>query len=313
MIITVKTLSGQSAVVDAAPEQTIESILPRVREVLGISAEDTVDIFFKSKRLNANDLIQSLNYQQNEFLVVRVAKPNAAPGGEAAEPQYKPFMPVPQPEQYDRNVRELLNLGFDLDIVERALVHARNNPNVAAELIFANRVPPRAALQGIPVRPPQEAVNRPPQEAPYYRGLTQMLSFDLGMAESQSHRMIRNFFLDNSVVAVQAIAETIRAINPNLLQQIQGNFAPFLTMIGVYSQFTNNNLLFPAMSRIQRALSSYNQDQSDAVRRLLSIDDDLTVVIPVYENSGRNENLAAGILRSGINVGRNSNPPPTHT
>ena len=126
-------------------------------------------MIFKSRKLNSNDLIESLNYKQNEFIIIRVIKAKAeqkteenaqnseenqhknedecqqsnAEEAQQNREQYQPFIPVPRPETYDANVRELLSLGFDLDIIERALVQSHNNPDLAAELIFYNRVPTR--------------------------------------------------------------------------------------------------------------------------------------------------------------------------
>ena len=324
-------LSGRSILVDADPQQKIESIIPQIKEKFEINANDHVDLIFKSRKLNSNDLIESLNYKQNEFIIIRVIKAKAeqkteenaqnseenqhknedecqqsnAEEAQQNREQYQPFIPVPRPETYDANVRELLSLGFDLDIIERALVQSHNNPDLAAELIFSNRVPTREALTNL-LRRPVLPANREPQEAPYPRGLTKLVSCDLGMKESLSHRIIRNFFLDNSAVAVQAIVEIIGRINPNLIPQIQGNLAPFLSMIGIYAQSSNNNLMIPSLNRITRTLSLYNQEQSDAISRLLRINRDLSIVIPIFESTGRNEETTANILRSSPNMNNNS-------
>lgn len=107
--------------------------------------------------------------QQDRPMPAPVPSPSPAPPIQSSLTQRRPPVPLPNPEDWEKNLQFLMEMGFDEDLSVRALVQAYNQPERAVELIANDQVtdppatpPPQPIATQQPISSTQQTEPRIP-------------------------------------------------------------------------------------------------------------------------------------------------------
>ncbi|KAF8561311.1 hypothetical protein P879_07647 [Paragonimus westermani] len=208
-------------------------------------------------------------------------------------------------EEYERTIREMMNMGFERSMVVRAMRASFNNPDRAVEYLLSGSIP----SVGIPDNPhvsDRTATESTRAEAP---GDDQSVSESAGsddpiaaLANLRQFREMRALVQANPELLPQLIQQ-IGADNPELLRLIQENEQTFLEFLNApinpeAGEGEGTDASDVAPSRGPTAVITVTPEERAAIDRLKALGFPEELVIQAYYACEKNEDAAANFLLS---------------
>lgn len=334
VILSFNTIGGKKFQLDVEPTNKVSEIKELAKKQLGDVVK--IDFIYKGTKLSDDTRVEQINFESGTFIAVNFKKAPAsaappptqapAPPPQATPPPPSPAPPVetpppqptpvetpeeqpantngappglPNPEKYTENLVQLEELGFEHDQCVRALLAAYNQPDRAAEYLFSGSIPPNpfGPLPGTRRgHNTQNGASRIPPRLPIV---------DTNIPFVEDIEILRSLADRDPAQFIQMYIALASAAFPDLGPKIQANAVPFLTMMGipcVQSSPNSLQILRPVLSaprqdpQLTQILSRYNQQEQEAIQRLILLGHDPLIVIQCYEAAERDEVVAANLL-----------------
>uniref|UniRef100_A0A3Q4A8X3 UV excision repair protein RAD23 n=1 Tax=Mola mola TaxID=94237 RepID=A0A3Q4A8X3_MOLML len=327
MLITLKTLQQQTFKIDIDEEETVKRLKERIEEEKGkdIFSVAGLKLIYAGKILSDDTALKEYNISENNFVVVMVTKPKAAPA--AAQPSADtpaPSTAAPtaspassssseaptddKPEErqsstaeplhymmlhfalvtgpsYDAMVNEMMLMGYEREQVVAALRASFNNPDRAVEYLLTG-IPGRD--QGHATGPDTEAPGAPAQATP----TVNPLSFLRNQPQFQVMRQL----IQQNAALLPALLQEIGKVQPTIGSYYCRHY---------YEQFIHmlnepNTEPVPVGGDISGGSHmryiQVTPQEKEAIERLKALGFPEGLVIQAYFACEKNENLAANFL-----------------
>jgi len=210
---------------------------------------------------------------------------------------------------YENVVNQLMEMGFERQLVVKALRAAFNNPDRAVEYLF-NGIPasaeaesqappqgipqaaPQAAPQSAPQSIPQSTTQTAPQTTPFPQPNQQEATggspLDF-LRNQEQFRQLRQMIQANPQL-LQPILQQLGQTNPHLLQTINENREEFLRLLREPAGAGGEGGALPP------GYIQVTQEEKEAIERLQGLGFDRQKVIEAFFACDKNETLAANYL-----------------
>ena len=211
----------------------------------------------------------------------------------------------------EATIGQLMDMGFEREMVVRALRAAFNNPDRAVEYLFSgipeteDSQPPQPAATAAPgaqqpAAPQSTGPNAaplnlfPPGGVPQPQEQTDPGALDF-LRNNPQFRALRQMVRQNPDILPPMLQELGRH-NPQLLQQINANQTEFVRLINEPIEGEEDLLGQMAAAGGGEGVLQVTQEESEAIERLQSMGFDRNRVIEAFFACDKNENLAANYL-----------------
>lgn len=336
MIITLKNLQQQTFTIDIDVNVTVKALKEKIEAEKGKDYPAVNQrLIYAGKILTDETVLSEYNIDEKKFIVVMVTKPKPPPPshsgpsdptqvpgtGDGEQPATETPAASNAPpvaaetgasveqaesallmgDEYNQSLRNIMDMGYPRDQVERALRASFNNPDRAVEYLLTGIPDVEDAEPGDPAADDRSANPVAPDT-----GSTDEdpLAFLRTQPQFQQMRQV----IQSNPQLLNAVLQQIGQTNPALLQIISHNQDAFVRMLNEPATGSGGTPASPAAganTTTGGGVANYPQDviqvtpqDKEAIERLKALGFPEHLVVQAYFACDKNENLAANFLLS---------------
>ena len=275
MILTFKTLTGQDFSMDFDPDTTIGEVLNKICQERGEEVEKA-KLIYAGKQLNDSSVpISAIGYDPSKYIILflkggssksKSKESQPPPKQEKSEskeetksstedsnkptesdqkesPKEKPKEPEKTKEElFQESLQNIVDMGFDRQIAQEALIRASGSQQIALDLILKGYQPFRSSSQRRHEQ--EEQINErrrlmhslrttPVPKHQKYTSVSELPGFSIASDRKMPWEAseIRMNFLDNADT-IDSIERIVQRRGLHILDAMRENRVPMLTMLG---------------------------------------------------------------------------------
>ncbi|EAY13109.1 UBA/TS-N domain containing protein [Trichomonas vaginalis G3] len=321
----IRTISNDEAVIELDEQCTVNDLLQKACELLNREASESVLIFSSNKLTNLDQPLNQIGYKEQKTIILHTISQESKKikllasvdpqNLESSDPNKSNQIDITKQERFSKALENITAMGFSPDNAEQALRIAAGNQNEALNIILNRRVSqPRLLLERhIEESRMRSARRRNAKKIRLSPGTPHSsrdhVNFIPGFKIAEKRKFkpdVENLyigFIKNNERTMEALTNVIQEQSLDLLDSIQQNPSPMLTMLGLTVQRNEINGIqtTPYLEVFSEPLikaMDLTPDEVPVIQRLLSVGAPLSVTIKVYRSTNNDEVVARRYLRA---------------
>ena len=316
---------GETLITELPDNIPFKDLIPMISNLLNIPA-DKFKYEYKGQEINYELNLHELNYESSTSIKMIEKKTIER----TLTPRQMQINSLPDHEKFSSNVEELMSMGFSKELVEKALISSFNNVERAANLLISGEVPNIPLLPDIlPIN--NNRNNRIPPEVPrpirnpkpiingyissnYYSNPRQIkenyFPFELQLSNEEKE-ICQN--KKNAIIKLhqdsikkpnpthQILLNYFREFKPELSENLPLNVPKMYAGIGIKAVPEYDVFRLSPFEQNQIGLRNFEPEpltelDNNNIQEIIRHGTNIQMAREIYENSGRNLNLALDIL-----------------